>query len=124
MNKAVGTNQRSTFLLKTCQQLLASQNTDWVFFQKCEPVSNDLQHEELLIQPCLNTLVRCWLAFFKYILQLVKGCAEVFGTELAKNRVYSIYSQAKIAIFSWYGDCKITVSSLVVHQYQVISFEG
>lgn len=44
-------------------------------------------------------------------LQLVHGQAEVFGTEMARSRVYSISPRSKIAIFNWYESCTITVSS-------------
>ena len=43
-------------------------------------------------------------------LQLLGGNAEVFGTELAKNKVYSIIPRSKLAIFTWYG-CTLRISS-------------
>ena len=42
--------------------------------------------------------------------QLLLGVGEIFGTELAKNKPYTIYSRAKIAVFTWYG-CTVRISS-------------
>ncbi|XP_076041049.1 protein CLP1 homolog [Oratosquilla oratoria] len=36
-------------------------------------------------------------------LTLTAGKAEVFGTELAPNKVYTFHSGAKIAVFTWHG---------------------
>jgi len=41
----------------------------------------------------------------------VEGTAEIFGTELAKNRVYVISPRSKIAIFSWLDVCEVVVST-------------
>lgn len=36
-------------------------------------------------------------------LTLTHGQAEIFGTELVKNKVYSFQSGAKVAVFTWHG---------------------
>uniref|UniRef100_A0A2C9K704 Protein CLP1 homolog n=2 Tax=Biomphalaria glabrata TaxID=6526 RepID=A0A2C9K704_BIOGL len=36
-------------------------------------------------------------------IEMIEGQAEMFGTELAKNRKYSFVSGSKIAIFTWHG---------------------
>ena len=43
-------------------------------------------------------------------MQLISGSAEVFGTELAVGKVYTICSRLKIAVFTWYG-CTLRISS-------------
>ena len=42
---------------------------------------------------------------------MTDGQAEIFGTELAKNREYQFAFGAKVAIFTWHG-CTIIVSVL------------
>ena len=42
-------------------------------------------------------------------LQLTDGKAEVFGTEIAKNKKYEFPPGSKTAIFTWHG-CKVTIS--------------
>ena len=39
----------------------------------------------------------------------MSGNAEVFGTELARNKVYTINTRLKIAVFTWYG-CTLAIS--------------
>jgi len=39
----------------------------------------------------------------KVTVELRSGLAEMFGTELMKGRVYSFYSGAKVAIYTWHG---------------------
>lgn len=53
-------------------------------------------------QVCVRNMVLC--------LQLISGSGEVFGTELAVGKVYTLSSQLKIAVFSWYG-CTLRISS-------------
>lgn len=43
-------------------------------------------------------------------IQLVQGQAEVFGTEMARNIVYSLSPRSKIAIFNWFDVvCKLII---------------
>jgi len=44
-----------------------------------------------------------------FVLQLVSGFAEIFGTELVKNHQYSFPSGSKVAVFSWQG-CSVNIS--------------
>jgi polyribonucleotide 5'-hydroxyl-kinase len=39
---------------------------------------------------------------------LVRGAAEVFGTEMARNQSYSLFPRQKLAIFTWHG-CTVRV---------------
>ena len=43
------------------------------------------------------------------LLQVISGKAEIFGTELTKNKRYNFASGSKVAIFTWNG-CKLTIS--------------
>lgn len=43
---------------------------------------------------------------------MLVGNGEVFGTELTKNKVYTICTRAKIAVFTWSG-CTIRISSVM-----------
>ena len=40
--------------------------------------------------------------------QLLTGTAEVFGTEMARNKVYTLSRRLKVAIFTWHG-CTLRV---------------
>ena len=40
----------------------------------------------------------------------MKGSAEVFGTEMAKGKVYTITTHSKIAVFTYFG-CSVKISS-------------
>ena len=40
--------------------------------------------------------------------KLLKGTAEVFGTELARNKDYTLSRRSKVAIFTWHG-CTVRV---------------
>lgn len=42
-------------------------------------------------------------------LVLCKGTAEVFGTELVSNHVYSFPPGARLAVYTWYG-CEVVVN--------------
>lgn len=58
-----------------------------------------------------ETNLYSWIPFvYKFPLQLLAGNGEVFGTELSKNKVYTICSRAKIAVFTWSG-CTARISS-------------
>lgn len=50
-------------------------------------------------------------------IQLVSGHAEVFGTEMARNVVYSISPRSKIAIFNWFSTCQVSVRGTPVVSY-------
>lgn len=57
----------------------------------------------------------------------MQGQAEVFGTEMARSRVYSISPRSKIAIFCWFEGCKIMVSCAVItdsNELQLCWFES
>jgi len=41
-------------------------------------------------------------------LELIDGKAEIFGTELTKNKKYAFNSGAKVAVFTWHG-CKLSL---------------
>lgn len=47
----------------------------------------------------------CCVNFF----QLESGLAEIFGTELAQNKIYSFTPGAKVAVFTFHG-CTIAIS--------------
>lgn len=40
--------------------------------------------------------------------QLLTGTAEVFGTEMARNKNYTLSHRLKVAIFTWHG-CTLRV---------------
>ena len=49
------------------------------------------------------------LVFFLFCLQLSDGMAEIFGTEITKNKKYTFASGEKIAVFTWHG-CILHIS--------------
>ncbi|KAI1291802.1 Polyribonucleotide 5'-hydroxyl-kinase Clp1 [Halotydeus destructor] len=48
----------------------------------------------------------------KIVIQLRTGFAEIFGTEMMKNREYVFYQGTKAAIFTWHG-CSLAVEGKV-----------
>ncbi|RNA25315.1 CLP1 -like protein [Brachionus plicatilis] len=45
----------------------------------------------------------------KCTIQLKSGFAEIFGTELSKNKEYTFQNGGKFAVFTWHG-CTLTIS--------------
>ncbi|CAF0776812.1 unnamed protein product [Brachionus calyciflorus] len=64
--------------------------------------------QEFTLEPLtelrIETSVKCTL-------QLKSGFAEIFGTELSKNKDYTFPNGGKFAAFTWHG-CTITISFL------------
>lgn len=53
--------------------------------------------------------------FFTFHSQLKSGFAELFGTELVKNKQYEFHTGAKIAIFTYHGCVLSVVGKMDVH---------
>lgn len=43
-----------------------------------------------------------------YMFQITEGQAEIFGTELVRNKAYKFGGGSKIAIYTWHG-CTVEV---------------
>ena len=66
----------------------------------------------------INVIDSCLLFFNNVFLsrQLTHGQAEIFGTELVKNKEYTFGSGDKIAVFTWHG-CTLEVKCFLKHHY-------
>lgn len=43
-----------------------------------------------------------------FLIQILDGQAEIFGTELVRNKTYTFGAGSKIAVFTWHG-CTVEV---------------
>lgn len=107
----------TTFLQATAGEKEERQWKDWVLEKETElrlevpeDAAVDVKVHSVIVVGHLYCVFRLMMLnqHCSNSTQLLTGTAEVFGTEMARNKNYTISHRLKIAIFTWHG-CTLRV---------------